>query len=341
MLAHLSAAPGMTRRGHHILSMVVVSGLVACAPDATSPASDVPATCSGPCPQPLQPWAWLPSPSWALSDLPGELLFSSSDTLYAVAASHSAEPRKVIEFSYRPSAVAMSPDGTRAVTLHPDGFFGSLCVIDGGVVGTRRCVQKSGGELAWTPDGQALVLPGYREDYPEAGRLMILDPATLEFRVLLPWDWHWRGTAQNVTVTPDGKSVSFTHINRLWRMPMSGGVPELQPGFEEEWQSMAVRWSPDGKSIALLSSSGGAQTLSVANADGSNRRVLLSWPAYPDRFYCQNTLDRPVWSPDGEWLGLSAIDCVIQPAAERTVIVSSGGKGARILPNQGVVHDWR
>lgn len=344
MLEYVSRADKAAWRGLRALGIAIVCGLLACAPQDIAGARGVPSPTGvqpvpTPTPLPLAPWFLGQTPTWVLSDVRGVLLFSQSATAYRVAPDGVA-PQPVLSFPDRPYAVKLSPDGTRVATLHFDQISEVLCVAQTGG-GGRRCVRHQGGgrnALAWRPDGLALALGGSASANNGTSRLYLLDPLALEWKMLLPDNG--KGGTQSVSFMPDGSAISFVENSQLWRMPMNGsGGPQMQPGFESLRNLWAAHWSPDGRSIALLSWNTDDHTLSVANADGSNHRVLLRVPHIPNSY--GQLLDRPVWSPDGEWLGLSLGDCLVEPCAERMVIVSVAGKGSRILSHEGLLHDWR
>ncbi len=74
-------------------------------------------------------------------------------------------------------------------------------------------------------------------------------------------------------------------------------------------------WSPDGSLLAYVSHEGfeGA-VLYVMNADGSNPRRLMAGVA-----------SRPVWSPDGRQIAISAIDSEVQHQQIHVVAVDGSG----------------
>ncbi|HWP44213.1 MAG TPA: amidohydrolase family protein [Blastocatellia bacterium] len=90
-------------------------------------------------------------------------------------------------------------------------------------------------------------------------------------------------------LSPDGKRLVFSSLNKLWIMDLPGGTPRrLTNSTVGEFMPA---WSPDGRSIAYVTwSRDGGHIFKVA-ADGSSTPVQLSRRA---AYYSY-----PVYSPDG------------------------------------------
>ena len=109
------------------------------------------------------------------------------------------------------------------------------------------------------------------------------------------------GRISDTQVSPDGKLVAFalkkpdleknSSPNHLWIVPASGGEPrQLTNGEKGESRP---RWSPDGKTIAFLSSRGGSQQIWTIPVDGGEARQLTR---------LSTGADGHLWSPDGKQL---------------------------------------
>jgi dipeptidyl aminopeptidase/acylaminoacyl peptidase len=99
-------------------------------------------------------------------------------------------------------------------------------------------------------------------------------------------------------VSPDGKWVAYTvrepkieqnkFVSHIWVVPVDGGDAH-QVTSHEKGESRA-KWSPDGKSIAFLSSRSGSQQVWVLALDGGEARQVTA---------LSTEADNHIWSPDG------------------------------------------
>jgi Tol biopolymer transport system component/DNA-binding winged helix-turn-helix (wHTH) protein len=164
----------------------------------------------------------------------------------------------------------------------------------------RLSATNDAWETAISPDGK-LVAYVVGDAGHQSLRLKQIETAT-DNELLPPEQLRFRG----LTFAPDGKSLYYgqqekaSSENILYQKPLQGGEGKrLLAGVDS-----AVTFSPDGKRIAFVreSHSQGKSSLVIANADGSNERVLITrnMPNY-------YAVEGPSWSPDGTLLAAAAV----------------------------------
>jgi Tol biopolymer transport system component len=109
------------------------------------------------------------------------------------------------------------------------------------------------------------------------------------------------------------------------------GAPRLIASCPKYCSQSEFAWSPDDREIAYVSSDRGGPRIDVMNADGSRARTICD----PKR--CGDSLDRPVWSPDGGKLafsngGMGPIGPVDPPSD--IWVANADGSGVRKLTQQ-------
>jgi imidazolonepropionase-like amidohydrolase/Tol biopolymer transport system component len=192
--------------------------------------------------------------------------------------------------------------------------------------------------MAWTPDsasvvawaggklnrielasGKSSVIPFHIADSRS-----VIDPprppiavAPDSFETKMP-----RGAA----VSPDGRSVVFETLGKLWIKPMAGGEPRRLTGDEAAMEAYPA-WSADGKRIAFVRwSDAGLGDVRTIPASGGKATSLT-----PAGHYA-----RPIFSPDGKTIAfektsggyLSSPRASAAPGIYR--VAASGGAMSRI-----------
>jgi len=109
-----------------------------------------------------------------------------------------------------------------------------------------------------------------------------------------------------VRMSPDGNRVCFVrkifvpeedkYRSHLWVMPSMGGEP--QPLTQGDQRDFSPDWSPDGSSIAFLSTRNGSPQIWLIPASGGEARKLTE---------IEGIVEGPVWSPDGRRIAFTLL----------------------------------
>jgi TolB protein len=201
---------------------------------------------------------------------------------------------------------ALSRDGTRIAFAKR----GDVYVMSVGGASVRRLTfsgSSEEGSPAWSPDRRWIAYSSYKSGRSSIWKMR----ADGGHKTLLA-----RGKTLSVPAwSPDGRRVAYAGVNsQIWLMNADGSrkhaLTRTASGTGVDW---APAWSPDGRRLAYESNVGtGPRDLTneiwVIGADGSHP-VRLTHNALND--------NRPVWSPDGNWILFSSQ-----------------------LPHPGVAHLW-
>jgi dipeptidyl aminopeptidase/acylaminoacyl peptidase len=246
------------------------------------------------------------------SHLLGVAITLSTAVLMAGCASSTEEPSTEPASRANPGTTARSPrpsstlegpfgqvggwiayssgDGIRAV--HPQGPSGWI-----------RLSRKDGDPIAWSSDGSKLLI---RRDTG----LNVLDADGTETRLTDGDDYPTGGS-----FSPDGSEVVYAagpwERSAIYAVSSDGGAPRLilrstrRVSFPDGHSALAVAYSPalspDGRRIAYFDGMyDHSHKLWVANADGTERRVLLD-----DEFSGAGHMHSLTWAPDGESLAFA------------------------------------
>jgi dipeptidyl aminopeptidase/acylaminoacyl peptidase len=204
-------------------------------------------------------------------------------------------PESIVGTEDVTSFYAVSPDGSRlAYVRHMGADNGGLQIFVANLDGTgieqvtvelRGEAAPSGWAPAWSPDGSKIAYVG------RDGNVYVLDLATGMSTQVTD---DARDDAQSPTFSADGSSIVYS----VWLEPPGHDVGEVRivpvaGGESERLVSGASnfgdpRLSPDGSLLAYSCGVGWPHDLCLANADGTDARVLVGGVEGPGS-----------WSPDG------------------------------------------
>lgn len=177
------------------------------------------------------------------------------------------------------NSVAWSPDGATIAFSNADDVF--LIPADGGAVTnlTAGAVNNPLARLAWSPDGERLLIPSY----PTA--IYAIDRDGTDLVQLAP-----SGTGFLPDWSPDGERILYisTGSGQVWVRNSDGSGLATNLTNDAHFNS-EPSWSPDGSRILFRSNRDSATwDLYVMNADGSNVMRVTQMPG---------TVLHPSWRP--------------------------------------------
>jgi len=190
---------------------------------------------------------------------------------------------------------ALSPDGS-GLAFVGTGEQGSPQIFVAGIDGSRVRQITHDPTLAtspaWSPDGETIAYEGYGDG--DVRNLFVIELATGESTQVTDVRRHAYGTQ----FTPDGSSLLYDSGSNQFpwarTVRIADGTTKLLIGRDEGLShTMNPSLSPDGSQVTFMGGpvGGPGPQRSVANADGSGRRVINA--------ECYGSNPAGTWSPDG------------------------------------------
>ncbi len=140
----------------------------------------------------------------------------------------------------------------------------------------------TGQEFVLSPDGQLLASEGF--DTPNEFNLWEVRSGAL-LRTVEPQ------SCRGLTWSPDGTRLVCRHNEQIVVFDVDTGQPVGV--FPQYLQYPAVAWSPDGVYLAINPLLEG---------------YIIVWDVERDEHYTLEGIDRPSWSPDGQWIAGAGAD---------------------------------
>ena len=250
-----------------------------------------------------------------------------------------------------------SPDGKRIAFVRREGSRSTLYVKDLASGEERRIydaldrdVQETWAvtgvypNMAWTPDGGSVV-------FWAGGHIMRVGadgsaPRTIPFavddtrvvidathpQVAVSPDRFATKMPRWASVSPDGRSMVFETLGKLWIRPMAGGAPRRLVSGDGEAFEMWPSWSRDGSRIAFVgwTDAGLGQVRTVAAGGGAARDVTMRAGHY----------SYPRFAPDGRTIVFQSTEGGFLTAARGSenpgiYKVAAAGGVATLVSNKG------
>lgn len=229
---------------------------------------------------------------------------------------------------------AFSPDG-RAIAFCrlPGGFVSEIYVLSldanfqpAGQVRRLTNDKRWSAQPLWGPDGSS-ILYVFGDDASKAREIRMIDVANPRAHArTIPLN----DEVSEITLGRDLVYSRQIEDTNIWRaeLPKSGDPPNPAELFISSTRvDQTPKYSPDGKSIAFISSRSGSREVWVSNSDGSNSIRITNFGG--------SMVGHPNWSPDGQWIIFHARP---EGPTDIFVVPAAGGPTKRLTMNSWEDH---
>lgn len=217
--------------------------------------------------------------------------------LFSSAQEFSLE--EALNYSF-PENLTAAPKGSRVAWTENDRGLRSIWVADGERFFGRALLSKleddgqALGELTFSSDGRFLAFVqggGANRSGEIPNPTSEIEPARQEIYLM---EISGRGATRisegtSPVFSPDGKWLNFLRGGQVWGKELGTDTPPAKL-FDVRGRAGSLKWSPDGKTLAFISSRGTHAYLGLFDTETQSVRYPLP-TVDSDR--------NPVWSPDG------------------------------------------
>jgi Tol biopolymer transport system component len=225
---------------------------------------------------------------------------------------------RVVRIAEEMPFTVLSPDGSKLayVTLregsNPTTWDLVIADADGSNPVTTE-LPGGGFELAWSPDGSAIVFVARRDATVD---MFIMDATGANLRPVFATVNHRRNPDWSVTGRLAYSAFDPPNTLPIWTADLDGSNEAL---LTPAVSAFVPAWSPDGSQVAYMTFVEETLRLHVMDADGANPRMLTNLVGRDEL--------TPRWSPDGEWIVFATDDNdrSAPPTSRLMAIRPSGG----------------